>query len=193
MFPPLYTLFRISPLFSRDILEMAQCIMHTRWGTSTTPRLMPRQRTRVFFVRTVRVLVLHTKLSGLTGMGIKQGNWAVVRVPPRSHNLHTMLVPQQVGGLLIRHILHTGFLRLVRQWARFNPMLGFHISMHPHARTGMFQPRMRYNTPGRDSPAGMPHRCLPRRFWNPRTCTTSFALVWGHLWRLSPGCAVFFP
>ena len=24
MYPPLYTLFRISPLFSRDILEMAQ-------------------------------------------------------------------------------------------------------------------------------------------------------------------------
>ena len=40
MFPPLYTLFRISPLFSRDILDMAQCIMHTRWGTSTTARLM---------------------------------------------------------------------------------------------------------------------------------------------------------
>ena len=113
---------------------------------------MPRQGTRVFFVQKVRVLVLHTKLSGLTGIGIKQGNRAVVRVPRRSHNMHTMPVPEQVGGLLIRHIMHTGFLRLVRQWARFNPMLGFHLSMHPHAHTGMFQPQMRYNTPGRDSP-----------------------------------------
>ena len=115
MFPPLYTLFRISPLFSRDVLEMAQCIMHTRWGTSTTGHLLPRQETRVFFVRTVRVLVLHTKLFGLTGMGIKQGNRAVVRVPPRSHNMHTMPVPQQGGGLRIRHTMHTGFLWLVRQ------------------------------------------------------------------------------
>ena len=152
---------------------------------------MPRQGTRVFFGRTVRVLVLHTKLSGLTGMGIKQGNRAVVWVPPLSHNMHTM--PQQVGRLLIRHIMHTGFFRLVHQWAMFNAMLGFHLSMHPHANTGMFQPRLRYNTPGRDSPPGMPHRCLPRRFRNPRTCTTSFALVWGHHWRLSPGCAVLFP
>ena len=86
--PPLYTLFRISPMFNRDILEMARCIMHTRWGTSSTARRMPRQGTNVFFVRTIRVLVLHTRLSGSTGMGIKQNNRAVVGVPPLSQHAH---------------------------------------------------------------------------------------------------------
>ena len=101
MSPPLYTLFCISPLFSRDILGMTRCVMHTQQGT------------RVFFVWTVRVLVLHTKLSGLTGIGIKQDNRAVVLVPPLSHSMHTMLLPRQVGGLLIRHLIHTSFLWLV--------------------------------------------------------------------------------
>ena len=112
MVPPLYTLFRIGPMFSGDILEIAQCIMQNCWGTSTTARLMPHQGTMVFFVRTIHVLVLHTKLSGSTGMGIKQDNRAVVGLPPLSHDMHTMPVPRQVGALLIRHIMHTGFLRL---------------------------------------------------------------------------------